>query len=105
MYSGHGSVASQEETLQTTTPIDKQTPIKQSPRPSRLLPIVLFLCMEAALLLVGATLPLYGLWLTTSSLNDLFPWLLQPTLLLFPDRPLNPTLLHAPHASPPFIAL
>jgi hypothetical protein len=91
--------------LQTTTPTGKQTPIKQSPRPSRLLPIALFLCMEVALLLIGATLPLYGLWFTTSSLNDLFPWLLQPTLWLFPDRPLNPTLLHAPHASPPFIAL
>jgi hypothetical protein len=70
-----------------------------------LLPIALFLCIEAVFLLIGATLPLYGLWFTTSSLNDLFPWLLQPTLWLFPDRPLNPTLLHAPHAAPPPIAL
>jgi hypothetical protein len=91
--------------LQTTTPIDEQTPIKQSLKPSRLLPIALFLGLEMALLLIGAALPLYGLWFTTSSLNDLFPWLLLPTLWLFPGRPLNPTLLHAPHASPPFIAL
>lgn len=61
--------------------------------------------MEGALLLIGVTLPLYGLWFHTSSLNDLFPWLLQPTLLLFPTRPLNPTLLHFYQASPPPVGL
>ncbi len=91
--------------MQTTTPRDKQTPIKPAPGPRRLLPTAMLICMEAILLLIGATLPLYGLWFTTSSLNDLFPWLLQPTQLLFPDKPLNPTLLHAPHASPPPLAL
>jgi hypothetical protein len=91
--------------VQTTMPRNKQTPIKLSPGPRRLLPTAMLICMEAALLLIGAALPLYGLWFTTSSLNDLFPWLLQLTQLLFPDKPLNPTLLHVPHASPPPLAL
>jgi hypothetical protein len=61
--------------------------------------------MAGAFLLIGATLPLYGLWFQTSLLSDLFPWLLEPTRLLFPGRPLHPALFHVNQASPPPIGL
>src|SRR4051794_33451809 len=98
------------KSLRTKTPVDQHAQAEQPDHPttsrsSRLLPLALLLCTEGTLLLIGATLPLYGLWFHTSSLNDLFSWLLQPTLHLFPGRPLNPTLLHFYQASPPPIGL
>src|SRR6266700_3963792 len=61
--------------------------------------------MAGAFLLIGATLPLYGLRFQTSLLSDLFPWLLEPTRLLFPGRPLHPALFHFNQASSPPIGL
>lgn len=75
----------------------------QAARSRFLLPLVILLAMECAFILVGAILPLYGLWFTTSQLADLSQWLLLPTRLLFPGQPLNPTLFHFYDAPPPFL--
>jgi hypothetical protein len=93
--------------LQTKSAVEQHA---QSDQPARarllhLLPPALLLGMAGIFVLIGATLPLYGLWFQTSTLNDIFPWLLQPTRLLFPGRLLLPALFHLNHASPPPIEL
>jgi hypothetical protein len=93
--------------LQTKTPVEQHSqtnnPIRS--RSSHLLPPAFLFGMAGAFLLIGATLPLYGLWFQTSLLSDLFPWLLLPTRLLFPGRPLLPILLHFNQAPQPPIGL
>jgi hypothetical protein len=91
--------------MQTTAPRTPDT-ISDEPQPGLhfVLPYVFLLAMEGAYLLLGAVLPLYGLWFHTSLTADLSSWFLLPARVLFANRALNPTIFHfyqAPHPPVP----
>jgi hypothetical protein len=88
----------------STTLTPASTTQTSETRPGILLPLCISLAMGCSLLVLNAALPLYGPWFHTSLLADLGSWILLPTHVLFPGRPLNPTLFHFYTDPPPSLA-
>jgi hypothetical protein len=88
--------------MQTTTSVNPDTQRAEPQTGSHVaLPYLFLLLMEGAYILLGALLPLYGLWFHTSLTSNLSSWFLLPTRVLFAHQPLNPTLSHLYHAPAP----
>ena len=67
------------------------------------IPLLLFLLMECASLLLYAVLPLRGLWFHEALLTVMGAWILWPTFLLFPGLHVLPPIPHVTIAGTPYI--
>ncbi|GAC1375039.1 MAG: hypothetical protein NVSMB44_43500 [Ktedonobacteraceae bacterium] len=79
----------------------KRDTVLQNGRISDLLPFLILLATLASFLLVSAILPLYGLGFSSALLTlGTGHWLLLPTLLLFPQLRLAPSIAGLPNVPP-----
>lgn len=68
-----------------------------------LIPLLLFLLMECAALLLYAVLSLRGLWFHEALLTVVGAWILWPTFLLFPGLHVLPPIPHVTLVGTPYI--